>query len=217
MVARKLGGMLQDFPLSRLMTPEGLFQRVVAIVFVHPRSAKWLDLHRVQRLLTTMTSEDVLAVLGALRQAGVEARIAGGWGVDALVGRQTRRHADLDLVIRDDELEVSLESLSQLGYRTMVVYDIPEALLEPRYVLRDRKGRMVDLLTVDLGELAARCAERVGRVVDIAWLEASGEIERQRVDCLSASAQVVLYGVAGLDVSTRWTNFSSNSSPPHAT
>ncbi|MGZ4382041.1 MAG: nucleotidyltransferase domain-containing protein, partial [Gaiellaceae bacterium] len=44
-----------------------------------------------------MRATDVLEVLAALGEAGVRASLEGGWGVDALVGRQTREHEDLDL------------------------------------------------------------------------------------------------------------------------
>jgi lincosamide nucleotidyltransferase A/C/D/E len=49
-----------------------------------------------------MSSDQVLAVLGELEAAGVDAWIDGGWGIDALLGRQTRQHDDLDLVVRSD-------------------------------------------------------------------------------------------------------------------
>lgn len=46
-----------------------------------------------------MQAADVQAVLAALDAAGVPTWLDGGWGIDALVGRQTRPHSDLDLVI----------------------------------------------------------------------------------------------------------------------
>jgi lincosamide nucleotidyltransferase A/C/D/E len=45
-----------------------------------------------------MTGDDVLAVLAVLREAGAEVWVGGGWGIDALVGEQTRDHRDLDLM-----------------------------------------------------------------------------------------------------------------------
>jgi lincosamide nucleotidyltransferase A/C/D/E len=44
-----------------------------------------------------MSAPEVHAVLEALAAAGCPAWIGGGWGVDALVGYQTREHRDLDL------------------------------------------------------------------------------------------------------------------------
>src|SRR5215471_17165369 len=47
-----------------------------------------------------MSSGQVLAVLSELEAAGVDAWLDGGWGIDALLGCQTRQHDDLDVVIR---------------------------------------------------------------------------------------------------------------------
>jgi hypothetical protein len=44
-----------------------------------------------------MTAGDVLSVLDLLRRANVEVWVGGGWGIDALVGAQTRDQRDLDL------------------------------------------------------------------------------------------------------------------------
>jgi lincosamide nucleotidyltransferase A/C/D/E len=42
-----------------------------------------------------MTAEDVIELYTGLDDVGVEVWIDGGWGVDALLGEQTRPHADL--------------------------------------------------------------------------------------------------------------------------
>jgi lincosamide nucleotidyltransferase A/C/D/E len=95
-----------------------------------------------------VTASEVLKVLGALHAAGVTANIDGGWGIDALVGRQTRKHADLDLSISATRLNDAVDVLSRDGYG----HD-PSALpgLPARYVVRDTLGRQVDLhvLTFD--------------------------------------------------------------------
>jgi lincosamide nucleotidyltransferase A/C/D/E len=49
----------------------------------------------------TMTAADVVEILGWLRAASADVWLDGGWGVDALVGEQTREHKDLDLIVRD--------------------------------------------------------------------------------------------------------------------
>jgi lincosamide nucleotidyltransferase A/C/D/E len=45
-----------------------------------------------------MTAELIEDLLFELDTAAVRVWIAGGWGIDALVGRQTRDHRDLDLL-----------------------------------------------------------------------------------------------------------------------
>lgn len=63
-----------------------------------------------------MGAADVLAVLDALAQSDCRAWVGGGWGVDALAGRQTRPHRDLDLAIDADHEAAALEALAPLGF-----------------------------------------------------------------------------------------------------
>jgi len=58
----------------------------------------------------------VLAILGTLEATGTRLWVAGGWGVDALVGRQTRAHRDLDLLVDAQRLEECLGLLAARGY-----------------------------------------------------------------------------------------------------
>jgi len=44
---------------------------------------------------------DVLQIAGSLERTNIAYWLAGGWGVDALVGTQLRYHGDLDLVVDD--------------------------------------------------------------------------------------------------------------------
>ncbi len=44
-------------------------------------------------------SDGVAEILERLAVRGIEVWVDGGWGVDALLGEQTRSHDDLDLVI----------------------------------------------------------------------------------------------------------------------
>src|SRR5436305_838045 len=50
--------------------------------------------------MTGMPAGEVLAVLDTLAACGYQrVWLGGGWGVDALVGRQTREHRDVDLAL----------------------------------------------------------------------------------------------------------------------
>ena len=61
--------------------------------------------------------EEVLGVLADLGRAGCRCWVGGGWGVDALVGRQTRAHRDLDLALDAEGEAAALEVLAGRGYR----------------------------------------------------------------------------------------------------
>lgn len=60
---------------------------------------------------------EVLGVLADLTEAGCSVWVAGGWGIDALVGRQTREHRDLDLAVDATAQTVVVTVLERRGYR----------------------------------------------------------------------------------------------------
>lgn len=62
-----------------------------------------------------MDAPEVIQVLNALDEAGVQHWVAGGWGVAALAGRQTRRHRDLGLAVDADGLGSCLAAPGRLG------------------------------------------------------------------------------------------------------
>jgi len=64
----------------------------------------------------TMDASEVLEVLDALDDVGITAGITGGWGVDALLERETRPHRDLDLGIPAARVVEAIDVLRALGY-----------------------------------------------------------------------------------------------------
>jgi hypothetical protein len=89
-----------------------------------------------------MDQAAVVAALDCLQYRSVDAWIDGGWGIDALVGEQTREHADLDLVVAQDALVAAQSALATLGYRhdTTIQPGLPA-----RMVLLDPERRQIDL------------------------------------------------------------------------
>src|SRR4051794_933194 len=63
-----------------------------------------------------MAMTEVRALLGALAEAGCWVALEGGWGVDALAGRQTRPHRDLDVDVRASQAATVLEVLHRMSY-----------------------------------------------------------------------------------------------------
>lgn len=49
-----------------------------------------------------MHAQDVIDIVTRLDAANIAVWLDGGWGVDALIGKQTRPHDDLDVVIALD-------------------------------------------------------------------------------------------------------------------
>jgi lincosamide nucleotidyltransferase A/C/D/E len=59
-----------------------------------------------------MTSIDVIDFYTKLENLGIEIWVDGGWGVDALLGEQTRPHQDLDIAIQQKDVQKLRELLS---------------------------------------------------------------------------------------------------------
>lgn len=89
-----------------------------------------------------MRAEEVLSLVDAFRGAGIELWIDGGWGVDALVGRQTRPHDDLDLVVGLADVTKIRAPLEPEGYT------VAEDHLPVRFVMTHPERGQLDFHTV---------------------------------------------------------------------
>ncbi len=143
-----------------------------------------------------MRPAEVLGVVDALERAGVRCFLTGGWGIDAVLRRQTRRHDDLDLVLGDfaGQLRAACEALAPLGLRVVSV-ERSEVLMPDRCFLEDGAGNRVDLVSVKwevLRELAGLPASSpaVGGVIEEAVAE--GSVAGREVQCLSPAVQAIL-------------------------
>ncbi len=63
-----------------------------------------------------MTVDEVHVVLDTVRSVGCRFWLEGGWGVDALAGRQTRPHRDVDLDVDAAHEQEVLDALHELRY-----------------------------------------------------------------------------------------------------
>ncbi len=59
----------------------------------------------------------VVAFVRLMEANGITVWIDGGWGVDALLGEQTRAHDDLDIAIQEQEVASLRSLLEARGYR----------------------------------------------------------------------------------------------------
>ena len=58
------------------------------------------------------SQNDVLWMLDVMARLGANPVVAGGWGIDALVGHQTRPHRDLDVLVPESFVEALVEELT---------------------------------------------------------------------------------------------------------
>ena len=138
-------------------------------------------------MVAVMTADEVLGVLAVARSAEAAVWIGGGWGIDALVGRQTRDHRDLDLMHRRDQEPALLAVLAEAGFvRGLDWYPI-------RFVMAHPDGRELDLHPLVFApdgsaEQASPDPDRPFHYPADCFV--TGMINETPVPCLSAEQQV---------------------------
>src|SRR5262245_4430984 len=104
-----------------------------------PRTCENLTLATQQFRLgdTEMTATAVLEFLALLEASSIDVCLDGGWGVDALLGEQTREHGDLDVIL-------NVEDLSRLAEATRS-YPRKPGGTDTNFVLELGPGNEVDV------------------------------------------------------------------------
>jgi lincosamide nucleotidyltransferase A/C/D/E len=133
-----------------------------------------------------MQQNDVFAIVDALDRGSVRYWVAGGWGVDALVGEVTRPHSDLDLCIDAKDEASVIEELEAIGFA------ITLDLRPVRFAMTDIPGLEVDVHPVVFGVdgTGVQAGPDGTTFVYPADAFAYGGIGHLRVPCLSALQQV---------------------------
>jgi lincosamide nucleotidyltransferase A/C/D/E len=131
-----------------------------------------------------VTEEQILAVLAVLHE--IDLGIGGGWGIDALLGCQTRPHHDADLLVREEQFDAARATLLDAGF-SVVLDEFPD-----RVVLESPALGRVDLnnlVYMDSGDAYQRgqCGwfETFPR-----WGFAAGRIAGRKVRCLTPEVQL---------------------------
>lgn len=134
-----------------------------------------------------MDARAVLEILAALDHASVQVWLDGGWGVDALLGEQTRDHSDLDLIVSTTDVDRVRQVLIDAGFAKK------PGTSRTNLVLAARDGREVDVHAVDFDQAGYGSFDLPdGRRWPLppAAFAARGRVMGREVPCLSADAQV---------------------------
>jgi lincosamide nucleotidyltransferase A/C/D/E len=119
--------------------------------------------------VTRMTAEDIVELYSGLLARGVQLWVDGGWGIDALAGRQTRPHKDCDAIAAFEDLPALARFLSERGFSLKLIWEEnrwapcpeppplvgrsrPVAQAATAFVLEDGSGREMDFHVVRLDE-----------------------------------------------------------------
>ena len=131
-----------------------------------------------------MTGEDILRILGALRESGIPPSVDGGWGIDALLGEQTRAHEDLDRLIGLEHALCAARALASSGGA------LAEDELPARLVLDNPGGRRIDVNTASFNAAGAgwqRLQDGLRFRYPPGGFTSGGAVAGEPVQCLSPS------------------------------
>jgi lincosamide nucleotidyltransferase A/C/D/E len=134
-----------------------------------------------------MTFHAVLDFLDLMEAASLDVCLDGGWGIDALLGEQTREHRDLDIILRAEELPRLLAVVQASGYVRQ------PGGTETNFVLQTTSGHAIDVHAIRFDE---RGFGIFALPYGIKWpfppsaFQGRGRIHGKEVRCLSPEAQV---------------------------
>jgi lincosamide nucleotidyltransferase A/C/D/E len=150
-------------------------------------------------------AQDVVELYTVLLDAGVQIWVDGGWGIDALLARQTRPHKDLDAVVSFDDLHAMAAVFDERGFTLKELWEnnlwVPYREGVPiigrgsdvatAFVLHDAEGRELDIKPVHFDEDGrGRAAWDTDFIFTAETFEGRGVIAGVPVWCLSAATQM---------------------------
>jgi lincosamide nucleotidyltransferase A/C/D/E len=162
-----------------------------------------------------VSDQDAIRLYQDLVAQEIQVWIVGGWGIDALLGEQTRLHKDLDIIMLVDDVVRMREYLACDGYHLEMLWsenrwdvDADGVEVPTAFVLQDANGRQVDahamwlddqgngLPAWEAGDLSPE-----GRVLKPDHLGGEGTIAGVAVRCFSPEMQVLAH--TGYDLPDR--------------
>jgi lincosamide nucleotidyltransferase A/C/D/E len=127
----------------------------------------------------TMSEGDVVDFLDLCAAHSLAIWIDGGWGVDALLGEQTRPHEDLDIALRHADVPRLRALLEARGYG-----DVPrDDARDCNFVMGDAHGRLVDFHSFTFDDAGNRV---FGVEYPLESLTGRGSIGGRPVQCIAA-------------------------------
>ncbi|ACV21341.1 Aminoglycoside-2''-adenylyltransferase [Slackia heliotrinireducens] len=134
-----------------------------------------------------ITENDAREVIRLAADAGIAVWLDGGWGIDALMGRQTRPHNDIDIFVQRKDADRLVDLLVAKGFAERLM---PYTLAD-HTTWEDKGGRTVDLHVFDFAD--------DGRIVFLGEsypgevFSGKGTIGDMPVDCIEPASQLMFH------------------------
>ncbi len=146
--------------------------------------------------------EDVISIYQRLLTNDIQVWLIGGWGIDALLGEQTRPHKDLDVIMLLDDVIRMRELLGHGGYGLKELWSENRWVVDAHgietataFVLQDLEGREVDAHAMRLDDRGngVPAWEAEGLIFKRQDLAGEGMIAGFAIQCLTPEMQVLCH------------------------
>ena len=130
---------------------------------------------------------DACEILRWAAEADIPVVLDGGWGVDALIGRETRLHNDIDLFVKEDMYHTFIEIIKAKGYREVPM----EYTTANHTVWMDDRNRIIDMHSFQYamdGQI-----EYEGCMFPAKTFSGKGMIGNIAVQCIEPESQVTFH------------------------
>lgn len=140
--------------------------------------------------------KDALEILIYAEAHGIPLLVGGGWGVDALMGEQTRPHNDIDLYVEKRYHQRYADLLKAKGFAPV---DDPSTSAN-HIIYQDERERVIDLYLFEYGPESSYC---VGDITyPPTFFSARGDIFGKNVHCVPPQEMVDILTEVGVNRKT---------------
>jgi lincosamide nucleotidyltransferase A/C/D/E len=151
----------------------------------------------------TVSAEDVIKIYDRLSTNGIPVWLTGGWGIDALLGKQTRPHKDVDLILSLVDIARMRELLGLDGYFLKEIWSENRRVMDANkvetataFVLQDPDGRECDAHAISfdaLGNGIPAWDDFEGLIFSKKDLSGEGRIAGVAIPCISPEMQIICH------------------------
>jgi len=147
------------------------------------------------------TLADVIDVLDLADTVGTRLWLDGGWGVDALLGGQSREHGDLDVAVEAKNIGAFLDVLMDGGFARVG----EDGATAWNFLLAHPQGAVVDVHVImfDSEGNGVLGPSEAGIAYPAASLTGRGKLVERSVDCIAAEWMVQFHDAYAGDVKDR--------------
>lgn len=146
-----------------------------------------------------VSADDAVALCRLLEQWNIRFWMVGGWGVDALLHRETRPHKDLDVLVLLGDLPTLWSALNTHGFTLRYVWEENQWVEgEPEkwptaFVVADSQGRELDVHVIDVAPDGSIVQHYTNPWPFPNVITARGNIAGLAVTCVSRETQLAMH------------------------